>query len=104
MRFHAEEISPSGKKRYMFAVGMEEIEVLSSMLTETMKNYPVHYSKATDSLYERMKNMRKAFYIFLGIKKDTVKRPKDTPCTICKRKLKGELGLEKHMLANHSKG
>lgn len=92
------ENAASGKKRVLFAVGFEEIELLHALLTQALKVFPGLTDQPTE---HRMKNMQRAMAVYLGRRKPTVPKSSDFPCPICNRKLRGEKAIILHLKDIH---
>lgn len=104
MKIFNEEIASSGKTRIVFSCGIEDIKIMAG-LVEKAKMYIPHMpdNKEVEDLYHRLNSMWKVFSIYLIRKEKSPIRPKDTQCSFCERKLRGEKAIEMHVLKVHSK-
>ena len=106
MRIYSEEISPAGKKRILFACGLEDIKILQGLVDNARKYIPrLDSDSNTVDLLLRLKSMQQAFSKFYGYGESGNKhsKKKDTPCPFCEKILRGERGLEGHIKRVHSK-
>lgn len=102
MRVFEQEFEKGGnkRKRVLFAVGFEDIEILCSILDEACSSFPKTLHKET---WHRMKEMKKAMSVYLGQSQPRRSKSSDFTCPYCPRMLRGELAVEMHVKAVHSK-
>ncbi len=88
------------KKRIVFSVGFEEIEILYAVLVRTSASFPI-LKEGDEHALSRIKNMIKAMSVYLG--KTQPKEPKnaDTACPYCRRQVRGENALKLHLKDVH---
>lgn len=104
MKFIEQETAPSGKKRFLFAVGYEEIEILSGLVSRYLEVLPRGSSHKLE--FATVRTMRKGFGSFFNTHEKLSKKPhknKDYQCKYCKRMCRGEEALKKHNIDVHSR-
>lgn len=99
MKIIEEEIASSGKKRIVFAVGLEDIELLRGLLNQAKMYFPRTDKNKSD--YQRINNMQKTMSVFLGKSKKKEYRGDLNPCPYCKRHLRGEKAVTLHIKDVH---
>ena len=101
MKITETEISGQNRKRVLFAIGREEVEILHALVVKAMENFPV--MQETNPAFARMKNMQKEMSVYLGLSKPRSPHFSDTKCLYCPRMVKGRKGLIKHVKDVHGK-
>lgn len=98
MKISEQEFERGGnkKKRIVFSVGFEEVEILYSVLIRAMETFPRTLDEESSHNYSRMKNMSKAMSVYLGKSNPNKVHKADTKCPYCRRFVKGEKALEIH--------
>jgi hypothetical protein len=92
------EIGGNGKKRILFSVGVEDIEILHDIVVQAMAMFPRLTHPET---WHRMKSMEKEMSQYLGLSKPHTPRIAGDPCPVCERKLRGQAAVAKHIRAVH---
>jgi len=102
MRIYDTEIAPSGKARILFAVGVEDIELLKGVVDAAIVNFPTHNEVYRDGR-RRLGSMSKGFAQYLNGKPAKGKKhlPKQHPCPYCERMLRSENGVKEHISRSH---
>lgn len=102
MKITEQEFEKGGndRKRIVFAVGFEEIEILHAVLVKTMSTFPI-IKDEDNHTSSRMKNMAKVMSVYLGKSKPRPVKTSDTPCPYCDRQARGERALENHLKDVH---
>ena len=105
MRVYSEELAPSGKKRILFACGIEDIKILCELVNNAKLHIPRLHTEenSTNGLLNRLRSMAKEFSKFLSEKETHKSLPKTTQCPYCERKLRGQKALEEHIKMVHSR-
>lgn len=101
MRVFEQEFEKAGnnKKRILFALGFEEVEILHGLVANGMKHFPI--TDDTNQTYARMRNMQKAMSVYLGKSKPRPAKTSDFQCPICPRKLRGDKAVKLHLKDVH---
>jgi hypothetical protein len=104
MRVVEETIASSGKKRILFACGIEDIKILAGMVMKA-KMYTPLISKVEEeiSLHNRLNSMGREFSKYLNQKETKPKHPKTHRCPFCEKSSRGERALQMHVDKIHSK-
>lgn len=104
MRVFEETIAPSGKKRILFAVGIEDVKILAGLVSKAKIYTPqVEGNEAIIDIHHRLHSMAREFGKYLHGHKDSKSNPKTNPCPFCERKLRGDRALEAHIHKVHTK-
>lgn len=100
MKVFEQELEKAGnkKKRILFSIGLEEIELVHTFLSKELQFYP---EIKDPEGYKRIKNMVRTLAIYLGRKVERRPYFAETPCEICKRKVRGQKALISHMKDVH---
>ena len=104
MKFIEQEKAPSGKKRLLFAVGYEEIELLFDLVKRYSEILPRTSSHKPE--IQVLHTMVRGFTSFFNTHEKLSKKPhknKDHQCKYCKRMCRGEEALKKHHIDVHSR-
>jgi len=105
MKIYSEEISSSGKKRILFACGLEDIKILQALVLNAKKNTPRIKTEENNTLdlLSRLQSMSKEFIYFINDKEPKQGSKKDTQCPYCDRQVRGPKALKNHIEIVHSK-
>ena len=105
MRVYEETIAPSGKKRVLFASGIEEIKILAGLVANAKLYTPrVEDHPELGIFINRLNDMGREFSKYLHPKDLKIKRPKTHKCPFCDRSCRGEKALAMHIDKVHTKG
>jgi hypothetical protein len=102
MKIFEQEFEKAGnnKKRILFSVGFEEVELLHALIVKAKSVYP-EITAEDISRVSRMGNMARALAFYLGKKQPSLPKTSDFPCPICSRKLRGEEAVKLHLKDVH---
>lgn len=103
MRVYEEIVAPSGKKRILFAVGIEDIKIMAGLVAKAKTYTPkIDDNHEILDLHQRLSSMARGFRDYLSGNEKKPLHPKQNPCPFCERKLRGEKALEMHINKVHS--
>lgn len=103
MRVYDETTAPSGKKRILFACGIEDIQILAGLVAKAKLYTPkVQVVEEAIDLHHRLSSMSKEFGKYLNQRESKPKYGKTNPCPLCERTLRGEKALAMHIEKVHS--
>lgn len=103
MRVYDESIAPSGKKRILFACGIEDIQIMAGLVAKAKMYTPRLTDELENSeLHSRLNSMSKEFGKYLNQTEKKPKYGKTTPCPYCERVLRGDKALVMHLAKVHT--
>ena len=102
MKIVKQEIGPAKKPRIWFALGHEDIILLSGLLEQAMYVFPTSTPELKETK-QRLRAMHKGVMAYLrGDKIDGPKKqPKEHDCPYCDRKLRSKKGVAEHISRVH---
>jgi hypothetical protein len=103
MRVYDESVAPSGKKRVLFACGIEDIQIMAGLVAKAKMYTPrIDADGNNVEMHHRLNSMSKEFGKYLNQSEKKPKYHKTTPCPYCERVLRGDKALVMHLAKVHT--